>query len=79
MGEERCIRNRVMSALAKTLTEEPKNRVSAAVIISDGQIHDLELVPNLDVPLHLLVTGEPEDWVRRLVAKHALGSLLIHI
>ena len=67
----------VMSALAQALAEEPKNRVSAAVIISDGQIHDLELVPNLDVPLHLLVTGEPEDWDRRLVVKNAPGFAIL--
>ena len=67
----------VMSALAQALAEEPKNRISAAVIISDGQIHDLELVPNLDVPLHLLVTGEPEDWDRRLVVKNAPGFAIL--
>mgnify|MGYP000671344886 FL=1 len=67
----------VMSALAQALAEEPKNRVSAAVIISDGQIHDLELVPNLDVPLHLLMTGEPEDWDRRLVVKNAPGFAIL--
>ncbi len=60
-----------MTALAEALAEEPRARVAGAVIISDGQVHDLDLVPNLPAPLHVLLTGAPEDWDRRLIVKNA--------
>ncbi|MFN4155441.1 MAG: hypothetical protein ACK4HF_12375 [Paracoccaceae bacterium] len=60
-----------MTALAEALAEEPRARVAGAVIISDGQVHDLDLAPNMPAPLHLLLTGEPQDWDRRLIVKNA--------
>ncbi len=60
-----------MTALAEALAEEPRARVAGAVIISDGQVHDLDLAPNMPAPLHLLLTGAPEDWDRRLIVKNA--------
>lgn len=60
-----------MTALAEALAEEPRARVAGAVIISDGQVHDLGIAPNMPAPLHLLLTGQPEDWDRRLIVKNA--------
>ncbi|MFN4130627.1 MAG: hypothetical protein ACK4GC_12570, partial [Paracoccaceae bacterium] len=60
-----------MTALAEALAEEPRARVAGAVIISDGQVHDLDLAPNMPAPLHLLLTGQPADWDRRLIVKNA--------
>ena len=60
-----------MTALAEALAEEPRARVAGAVILSDGQVHDLALAPNMPAPLHLLLTGEPDDWDRRLIVKNA--------
>ncbi|MCU0899641.1 MAG: hypothetical protein MUC82_03980 [Cypionkella sp.] len=60
-----------MTALAEALAEEPRARVAGAVLITDGQIHDLDLAPALPAPLHVLLTGEPEDWDRRLIVKNA--------
>ena len=62
---------RAMAALAEALAEEPRARVAGAVVISDGQVHDLELAPNMPAPLHLLLTGQPTDWDRRLIVKNA--------
>jgi len=67
----------VVSVLAQALAEEPQDRVAGVIIISDGQIHDVELVLNLDVPLHLLLTGDPEDWDRRLMVKNAPGFAIL--
>ena len=67
----------VLSVLAQALAEEPQDRVAGVIIISDGQIHDVELVLNLDVPLHLLLTGDPEDWDRRLMVKNAPGFAIL--
>ena len=34
-----------MTALAEALAEEPRARVAGAILITDGQVHDLGLVP----------------------------------
>lgn len=60
-----------MTALAELLSEEPRARVAGAVVITDGQVHDIELAPNMPAPLHVLLTGREEDWDRRLVVKNA--------
>ncbi|GGD45272.1 hypothetical protein [Sinisalibacter lacisalsi] len=55
-----------MTALAAALAEVPRDRVAAMVLISDGQVHDIEAAPALPAPLHLLTTGRSDDWDRRL-------------
>ncbi len=60
-----------MTALAEAVAEEPRARLAGAVILTDGQVHDLDLAPSLPAPLHVLLTGEPEDWDRRLIVKNA--------
>jgi len=60
-----------MTALAEALAEEPRARVAGAILITDGQVHDLELVPALPAPLQVLLTGRAADWDRRLVVTDA--------
>ena len=60
-----------MTALAEALSEEPRARVAGAILISDGQVHDMGLAPSLPAPLHVLLTGREADWDRRLVVKNA--------
>ncbi len=59
------------SALAELMAEEPRARVSGAVMITDGQVHDIERMPDLPAPFHVLLTGEEDDWDRRLIVKNA--------
>jgi hypothetical protein len=61
----------VMTALAQALAEEPRARVAGAVIISDGQVHDLPAAPAMPAPVHLLLTGKATDWDRRLIVRNA--------
>jgi hypothetical protein len=56
-----------MTALSEALAEEPRARVAGAILITDGQVHDLGLVPALPAPLQVLLTGAATDWDRRLV------------
>ena len=67
----------VMSALAQALSETARDRIAGAIVISDGQIHDTEFAPKLPAPLHLLLTGQPRDWDRRLVVKNAPGFAIL--
>ncbi len=60
-----------LTALAEALAEEPRARVAGAIVITDGQVHDLGLAPNLPAPLQVLLTGREADWDRRLVIKDA--------
>jgi hypothetical protein len=61
----------LMTALSEALAEEPRARVAGAILITDGQAHDMGLAPDLPAPLHVLLTGEARDWDRRLVIKNA--------
>ena len=67
----------VMSALAQALSETAGDRIAGAIVISDGQIHDTEFAPRLPAPLHLLLTGRPRDWDRRLLVKNAPGFAIL--
>ncbi|MBC7137505.1 MAG: hypothetical protein H5U17_01970 [Defluviimonas sp.] len=61
----------LMTALSAALAEEPRARVAGAILISDGQAHDLAAAPDMPAPLNLLLTGRAADWDRRLVVKTA--------
>ncbi|SEN91588.1 Putative glutamine amidotransferase [Gemmobacter aquatilis] len=69
--------SQVMAALAEALAQEPRARVAGAVILSDGQVHDLDLAPQMPAPLHLLLTGAAKDWDRRLIVKNAPAFAII--
>ncbi len=60
-----------MAALSDALAQEPRARVAGAIMVTDGQVHDLGVVPNLPAPLSVLLTGRQADWDRRLVIKSA--------
>jgi hypothetical protein len=59
------------TALAEALAEEPIGRVAGAVLVTDGQLHDVERLPAMPAPLHVLLTGRERDWDRRLIVKNA--------
>jgi hypothetical protein len=61
----------LMTALSDALAEEPRARVASMILLSDGRLHDLDQAPDLPAPLHLLLTGQPEDWDRRLIVQNA--------
>tara|TARA_R110002124_G_scaffold220063_8_gene385887 strand:- start:4498 stop:6555 length:2058 start_codon:yes stop_codon:yes gene_type:complete len=62
---------RLMTTLSDALAEEPRARVAGMILLSDGRLHDLDQAPDLPAPLHLMLTGQPEDWDRRLIVQNA--------
>ncbi|MDD8023503.1 MAG: hypothetical protein PHX82_10385 [Paracoccaceae bacterium] len=62
---------RIGAALAEALAAEPRARVAGAIVVSDGQVHDADLAPDLPAPLQLLLTGHAADWDRRLLIETA--------
>lgn len=59
------------AALSEALAAEPRARVAGAIVVTDGQVHDAGLVPDMPAPLQLVLTGERSDWDRRLVIETA--------
>jgi hypothetical protein len=66
-----------LTVLAEALAEEPRARVAGAILVTDGRVHDLGLVPNLPAPLQVLLTGSEADWDRRLVVRDAPAFAII--
>ncbi len=60
-----------MAALASVLSETPRDRIAGAILITDGQVHDMDMAPAMPAPLHALVTGRSDDWDRRLIVRNA--------
>lgn len=56
----------LMTALAQALAEEPRARVAGAILVTDGQVHDLQVAPRFPAPVNVLLTGASADWDRRL-------------
>ncbi|WP_426227201.1 hypothetical protein [Pararhizobium sp. DWP3-4] len=60
---------KLFTALQTALADVPPARVGGAIFITDGQIHD---VPDInqplgfDAPIHGLITGEPDEFDRRV-------------
>ena len=61
----------LMTAVSEALAREPQGRVAGVILLSDGRLHDLERLPDLPAPMHLLLTGQESDWDRRLTVKNA--------
>jgi hypothetical protein len=60
-----------MTALSQAMAEEPRARIAGTILITDGQVHDLNLAPALPAPLQVLLTGKKQDWDRHLIIKDA--------
>ncbi|MCT8159262.1 hypothetical protein [Pseudoruegeria sp. SHC-113] len=61
----------MMGALAQAMADLPDDRLAGVFLLTDGQAHDAELQPAVPAPLHVLLTGEPQDWDRRLAVRNA--------
>lgn len=59
----------VTPSLRAALADIPRRRLSAVFIVSDGQVHDAGALTDvsLDVPLHALITGDPDSEIDRRV------------
>ena len=60
---------RLFGPLARTLLDVPPSRVAGAIMITDGQVHDIPTGANalgFDAPVHALITGKPDEFDRRI-------------
>lgn len=67
---------RLFSALTLALSDLPRHRLAGSILVTDGQVHDMpaEIAAAQDVtgaPVHVLLTGRPDERDRRLVVRNA--------
>ena len=67
----------LMEALTAAMADEPRARLAGVLLLTDGQVHDIERLPELPAPLHVLLTGEDDDWDRRLMVQNAPAFAII--
>ena len=73
-GAEGSDGTELFGALERGLADLPSDRIAGAVLLTDGQVHD---VPDnaeqigFDAPVHTLLTGEEDEFDRRLVVHNA--------
>ncbi len=60
---------RLFGPLARALLDVPPSRVAGAIMITDGQVHDIpagKAALGFDAPLHGLITGKENEFDRRI-------------
>ena len=62
----------LFAALREALAQEPAGQIAAVIALSDGQVHDRPLPGfSFPAPFHLLLTGEKDEFDRKLEIKNA--------
>src|SRR5712671_7437624 len=63
----------LFSALNAALSDAPPDRVSGAIVITDGEVHDAPdpKTFHLGAPFHVLITGAPNERDRKLTVVRA--------
>lgn len=70
----------LQDALAASVGGVPRDRLSAVIAVTDGQIHDLPGDPaslGLEAPFHAVIVGDPARGDRRLVVKRAPAYAIV--
>jgi len=63
---------RLFSALDGAFRDVPPSRIAGAVMITDGQVHDVPAsARNFPAPLHALITGDEDERDRRIRFENA--------
>ena len=64
--------------MARAIAAEPETRLAGVITVTDGRLHDPAMLPvAVPAPVHVLLTGRPQDWDRRLVIEEAPAFGLI--
>ena len=62
---------RLFAALDGALRDVPPSRIGGAIMVTDGQIHDVPATADFNAPLHALITGQDGEKDRRIRFEHA--------
>ncbi len=69
-GEDRT-ETRLFGAIESAFRDVPPSRVGGAIVVTDGQVHDVPADAAFGGPVHALVTGEEGEIDRRVRFEHA--------
>jgi hypothetical protein len=67
----------LFAALARAMSDVPRQRLAGIVMITDGQVHDVPtgnaaaIAEQIGAPLHTLLSGRPDEGDRRLIVAQA--------
>src|SRR6266851_6579674 len=63
----------LFTALDRNLADVPRQRLAGIIMLTDGQVHDVPTPDrlSLNAPLHVILSGQPNEIDRRLVIKQA--------
>src|ERR1051326_5388745 len=74
---------RLFTALGHSMSDIPRQRLAGVVMLTDGQVHDVPTsdaavaAQELGAPLHVLLSGRPDEGDRRLVVAQASSFGLV--
>jgi hypothetical protein len=67
----------LLTALAEATAELPPDRIAGAILVTDGQAHDMAALDGFPAPVHVLLTGSAGDWDRRVVIETAPAFAIV--
>jgi hypothetical protein len=67
----------LFSALNATLADVPPERVAGAILITDGEVHDVPKTSALKAPLHALIVGRKDERDRKLTIVDAARFAIV--
>ena len=73
-GDQRREGTLLLSALAEALADTPRERIAGAILITDGQVHDVPdqaAAASPGGPVHVLLTGRQGERDRRAIIEQA--------
>ena len=79
-GERGGEDTRLVTALSQAVADVPRRHFAGAILITDGQVHDVPAADDADIPpgpVHVLLTGSRGEKDRRLVVDKAPGYGLV--
>ena len=73
VGSDPSGETRAFDAIEQAVRDDASDRLAGVFLFTDGQVHDAPAgnVPWLSAPLHVLLTGRPGEFDRRIVVEQA--------
>ncbi len=73
VGNDPSGETRAFDAIEQAVRDDASDRLAGVFLFTDGQVHDVPAgnVPWLSAPLHVLLTGRPGEFDRRIVVEQA--------
>ena len=68
---------KMISQLQSVLSEEPADQIAGVILITDGEVHDAERDLAIPAPVHVFLTGEKNEFDRRLIVKNAPAFAIV--